>query len=194
MKSNYEKSFNGLLKYYYKNNDFGYENKRIGELCNKCLANNLFNNLITYNMITTLPEILIVDLNLHNYYKESTDLFLRGDSLYWALEKDISLKDYCDNYSYNYFDYELTSFIGHSGGRYGGHFINFSKIDDKWYLFDDLRSVATKYEKFEDVKALIKENSFFGGKLHICILFYEKNNVRGYEDLIKNMRNIFYKK
>ena len=201
LKSNYEKSFNGLLKYYYKNNDFGYGNIRRGEKCDKCKTN----NLETYNMISTLPEILIVELNLHNYYNNSTDSFLKEDSFYWALQEEISLKDYYDNYSDKYYNYELTSFIGHFGDKSLGHFINFSKIDDQWYLFDDLsKEEAVKLGNLEIVKILLKGHNFgflYGpnkvkveSKLKICTLFYEKNRCKGYEYLIKNMKNIFYKK
>ena len=199
LKSNYEKSFNGLLKYYYKKNNFGYENKKLGQKCNKCNTC----NFETYYMISTLPEILIVDFNLHNYYNNSTDSFLKEDSLYWTLQEEISLKDYYDNYSDNYYNYELTSFIGHFGSKNNGHFINFSKIDDEWYFFDDLRKEeATKFGRFEVVKSFIKEkyfgfkygNSMVEAKLKICTLFYEKNKCKGYEYLIKNMRNTFYKK
>ena len=199
LKFNYEKSFNGLLKYYYKNNDFGYENIKRGEKCDNCKTF----NLEIYNMISTLPEILIVDLNLHNYYNNSTDSFLKDDSFYWALQEEISLKDYYDNFSDKYFNYELTSFIGHYGEKSLGHFINFSKIDDQWYLFDDLcKEEAIKFGRFEIVKKFIKEH-YFGftyrkrkveSKLKICTLFYKKNKCKGYEYLIKNMKNIFYKK
>lgn len=199
LKSNYEKSFNGLLKYYYKNNDFGYENKKKGEKCDKCKTF----NLEIYNMISTLPEILIVDLNLHNYYNNSTDSFLKQDSLYWALEEEISLKDYYDNYSDKFYYYELTSFIGHYGNKSLGHFINFSKIDNQWYLFDDLnKGEAFLLGSFEIVKTFINKQCFgftYGNikveaKLKICTLFYEKNKLKGYEYLVRNMESIFYKK
>ena len=199
LKSYFEKSFNGLLKYFYINNNFGFENKKICQKCNKC--NNF--KLETYNMISTLPEILIVDLNLHNYYNNSTDSFLKEDSLYWTLQEEISLKEYYDNYSDNYYNYELTSFIGHFGSKSNGHFVNFSKIDDEWYLFDDLsKEEAIKFGRFEVVKAFIKEqyfgfkygNTLVNAKLKICNLFYEKNKCKGYENLIKKMRSIFYKK
>ena len=140
---------------------------------------------------------------MHNYYNNSTDSFLKEDSLYWTLQEEISLKDYYDNYSDNYYNYELTSFIGHFGSKNNGHFINFSKIDDEWYFFDDLRKEeATKFGRFEVVKSFIKEkyfgfkygNSMVEAKLKICTLFYEKNKCKGYEYLIKNMRNTFYKK
>lgn len=154
-------------------------------------------------MISTLPEILIVDLNLHNYYNNSTDSFLKQDSLYWALEEEISLKDYYDNYSDKFYYYELTSFIGHYGNKSLGHFINFSKIDNQWYLFDDLnKGEAFLLGSFEIVKTFINKQCFgftYGNikveaKLKICTLFYEKNKLKGYEYLVRNMESIFYKK
>ena len=137
-------------------------------------------------MISTLPEILIVDLNLHNYYNNSTDSFLKQDSLYWALEEEISLKDYYDNYSDKFYYYELTSFIGHYGNKSLGHFINFNKGE------------AFLLGSFEIVKTFISKQCFgftYGNikveaKLKICTLFYEKNKLKGYEYLVQNMENI----
>ena len=64
LNTNQEKSFNSILKYYYKINNFGTENIKKNHYCKKC---NTY-NLEYYNKMSTLPDILIIDFNLHSYY------------------------------------------------------------------------------------------------------------------------------
>ena len=108
-------------------------------MCNKCKNH----NLQYYNQISTLPDVLLIDFNLYKYYINTSNSQLQEESFYWVLEEQISLKDNYDRIKYDISSindcyYELTSFIGHFGNKEYGHFINFSKVDDKWYLFDDL--------------------------------------------------------
>ena len=201
LKSFNEKSFDGLLKYYYINNNFGEDNKKKKEFCKNCKTN----NLEYYRRLSTLPEILIVEFDLESYYMNASDAKLGEESFYWALQEEISLKDYYDSFYDNYSDYELTSFICHFGNHKNGHFINFSKIDNIWYLFDDLSpKEAEQIGNFQTVK-LILEKQFFrffygnkiigifeeiGSKLKICTCFYKKNKCKGYENYIEQIKNI----
>jgi len=198
LKSCNEKSFHGLLKYYYTNNNFGENNKKTKEFCKNCKTN----NLEYYRRFGTLPEILVVEFDLGSYYETSSDAKLNEDGFYWALQEEISLKDYYDSFYDNYSDYELTSFIFHCGNHINGHFINFSKIDGEWYLFDDLsKEQAKKFGNFQRVK-IIAEKGYFGftykgevikSKLKICTCFYEKNKCKGYENYIEQIKNIINK-
>jgi hypothetical protein len=199
LNSNNEKSFNGLLKYYYMNNNFGNNNKKKNELCKNCKTYNLEH----YNRLSTLPEVLIVEFDLANYYQNSSDDILREESFYWALQEEISLEDYYDFLYDNYCHFELTSFIAHYGNKKYGHFINFSKIDNIWYLFDDLSpKEALKFGNFEIVKAYIEKQYFcfrYGNesvksKLKICTCFYEKNKCKGYENYIEKIKKIIKSK
>ena len=195
LKSYNERSFNGLLKYYYKNNNIGEINKKTKEFCKNCKTN----NLEYYRRLSTLPEILIVEFDLSSYYVNSSDEKLKEDGFYWALQEEISLKDYYDSYNDNYSDYELTSFICHCGNNKNGHFVNFSKIDNIWYYFDDLyKQEATRIGNFQIVKILL-EKQYFGfkygseeikSKLKICTCFYEKNKIKGYEKYVEQIKNI----
>lgn len=200
-----EKSFNGLLKYYYKINNFGYENLKYGEMCNKCKNH----NLQYYNQISTLPDVLLIDFNLDKYYINTSNSQLQEESFYWALEEQISLKDNYDRIKYDISSindcyYELTSIIGHLGDKKYGHFINFSKVDDKWYLFDDLEEESIEKGNFSQVKEYI-ENTIFGlsitdkngtekakvkSKLKICNCLYKKYKCKGYEKYIEDIKNI----
>ncbi len=199
LKSYNEKSFNGLLKYYYKNNNIGKINKKTKEFCKNCKTN----NLEYYRELSTIPEILIVEFDLSSYYANSSDEKLKEDGFYWALQEDISLKDYYDSFYDRYSDYELTSFIGHCGNNKNGHFVNFSKIDNIWYYFDDLyKREAEEIGNFQIVKTLI-EKHYFGfkygceeikSKLKICTCLYEKNKIKGYENYIEQIKNIIKKK
>ena len=158
--------------------------------------------------MSTLPDVLIIDFNLDNYYIHASDYNLKNDSFYWVLEEQISLSDHydrIDNDSSSKDDcyYELTSFIGHFGNRDHGHFINFSKVDDKWYLFDDLRENSIEIGDFIAVKSYIKYNEFeFGyrngknevkkvsSKLKICNCFYERNICKRDEKYIRDIKKI----
>ena len=198
LKSFNEKSFNGLLKYYYRNNNLGEYNKKKKEFCKKCKTN----NLEYYRRFSTLPEFLVVEFDLSSYYETSSDAKLYEDGFYWALQEEISLKDYYDSFNDNYSDYELTSFICHYGNHKNGHFINFSKIDGEWYLFDDLsKEQALKIGNFQVVK-IIAESQYFGfiykgetikSKLKICTCLYEKNKCKGYENYVEQIKNIINK-
>lgn len=202
LKSYNERSFDGLLKYYYINNNFGEINRKKKDFCKNCKTN----NLEYYRRLSTLPEILIVEFDLSSYYMNSSDAKLKDDSFYWALQEEISLKDYYDSLYDNYSDYELTSFICHFGNHKNGHFVSFSKIDNIWYLFDDLSpKEAVKIGNFQTVKTII-ENKYFsffyvnenimeiiGSKLKICTCFYEKNKCKGYENYIEQIKNIIKK-
>ena len=195
LKSYNERSFDGLLKYYYINNNFGENNKKMKDLCKNCKTN----NLEYYRRLSTLPEVLIVEFDLSSYYSNSSDAILNEEGFYWALKEEISLKDYYDSLYDNYSDYELTSFIGHCGNHKNGHFINFSKIDNIWYLFDDLSpKEAEIIGNFQTLKAII-EKGYFGfiyrgevikSKLKICTCFYEKNKCKGYENYIEQIKKI----
>ena len=195
LNSNNEKSFNGLLKYYYMNNNFGNNNKKTKEFCKNCKTC----NLEYYNRLSTLPEVLIAEFDLSSYYNNHSDAILKEDSFYWALQEEISLEDYYDFLYDNYCHFELTSFIAHCGNKIYGHFINFSKIDNIWYLFDDLsKEEAKKIGNFQTVKTII-EKEYFGfiykgeiikSKLKICTCFYEKNKCKGYENYIEQIKKI----
>lgn len=195
-----EKSFNSILKYYYKENNFGKENIKKNEYCKKC-----FNfNLEYYNKMSSLPDILVIDFNLHNYYNNTPDNKLKEDSFYWVLEENISLEEHYDKIYYDFSNkkdcnYELTSFIGHYGNNENGHFINFSKIDGEWFLFDDLhKKEAIKIGDFKRVKKHIEESKFsfkygeqsISSKLRICNCFYERNILKGYEYYINKYKEI----
>lgn len=203
-----EKSFNGLLKYYYKINNFGNKNLKYGEICNKCKTH----NLQSYNQISTLPDVLLIDFNLEKYYINTSNSQLQEESFYWALEEQISLKDNYDRIKYDISSindcyYELTSFIGHYGDKEHGHFINFSKVDDKWYLFDDLRKEPFEIGNFSHVKMLIEKQIFsfslidqngtkiatVQSKLKICNCFYKIYKCKGYEQYIEEIKNIIKK-
>ena len=199
LNSNNEKSFNGLLKYYYMDNNFGNNNKKIKEFCKNCKTY----NLEYYNRLSTLPEVLIVEFDLSNYYMYSSDDILKEDSFYWALQEEISLEEYYDFLYDNYCHFELTSFIAHYGNKKYGHFINFSKIDNIWYMFDDLcKDEAIKFGNFEIVKSYIEKQYFsfrYGNesiksKLRICTCFYEKYKCKGYENYIEKIKNIIKSK
>lgn len=203
-----EKSFNGLLKYYYKINNFGYENLKYGEKCNKCKNY----NLQYYKKIGILPDVLLIDFNLDKYYINTSNSQLQEESFYWVLEEQISLKDNYDRIKYDISSindcyYELTSFIGHYGDNEHGHFINFSKVDDKWYLFDDLAEKSIEIGNFFLVKKIIetqifryrltdnngKEIAIVKSKLKICNCFYKMYKCKGYEKYIEDIKNIIKK-
>ena len=195
LKSYNERSFNGLLKYYYKNNNIGVINKKTNEFCKNCKNY----NLEYYRRLSTLPEVLIVEFDLNSYYINSSDSKLKEDGFYWALQEEISLKDYYDTVYDNYSDYELTSFICHCGNNKNGHFVSFSKIDNVWYYFNDLqKKMATKIGDFLVVKILLEKQYFgfiYGGeeiksKLKISTCFYEKNKIKGYEKYVDQIKNI----
>jgi hypothetical protein len=97
LNTNHEKSFNSILKYYYKINNYGTENIKKNQYCKKC---NTY-NLEYYNKIRTLPDILIIDFNLHSYYDNTPDNKLKEDSFYWALEENISLDEHYDRIFYD---------------------------------------------------------------------------------------------
>ena len=98
----------------------------------------------------------------------------------------------------------ITSFICHYGNHELWHFINFSKIDGEWFLFDDLSNKeAFKYGNFQTVKFNIEKQEFgfiyeqtrnglaykkerIVSKLKICNCFYERNILKGYEYIFKN--------
>ena len=197
-----EKSFSGLLKYYYKINHFGNENLKCGEFCGLCKKY----DLKYYNKISTLPDVLIIDFNLDKYYINATNSQLKEESFYWTLEEYISLIDHYE--AINYYDssknhcyYELTSFIGHFGNKEYGHFINFSKVDDKWYLFDDLTKNSYEIGDFYKVKFFIENNIFafsmgegtketiVESKLKICNCFYNRYKCKGYEKYVEEIKN-----
>ena len=197
-------SFDRLLQYYYKINNFGKQNSKSGEFCNKCNSY----NLNYYNKMSTLPDILIIDFNLEKYYIYASDYRLKNDRFCWLLEEQISLSDHYDRIDYDSSSkddcyYELTSFIGHFGEREHGHFINFSKVDDKWYLFDDLRENSVEMGDFLIVKSYIEKNEFsfrysdgknevktVSSKLKICTCFYERNICKGDEQYIRDIKKI----
>ena len=179
------KSFNSLLEYYYKTNYFGKENIKKNVYCKKCKT---YNSQF-YNTMSALPDILFIDFNLKNYYYNTQ---LRNDTCEWVLEENISLEKYydriyCDSSNIKDCNYELTSFICHSGNSAYGHFINYSKINDKWFLFDDLESDAIEIGDFITVK-----KSIYG--LNVCHCFYEKNILKGYEHYIQKYNEIINKK
>lgn len=156
LNSNEEKSFNGLLKHYYRENNFGKENLKKNEFCQFCETN----SLEYYIKMSTLPEILAIDFNWHKYYDTASDFDLKNKSFDWLLQEEISLLEHYDkNFSFeskiDYY-YKLTSFIAHFGNRVNGHFINFSKIDNSWYYFDDLsKEPAFKIRDFNFLKNFI---------------------------------------
>ena len=198
------KSFNQILKYYYKINNFGNENIKKNEYCKKCKTY----NLEYYNKMSTLPDILVIDFNLHSYYNNTPEYKLKEESFYWVLEENISLEEHYDMIYYDYSNknncnYELTSFIGHYGNLENGHFINFSKIDGDWFLFDDLsKEEAIKIGDFKIVQKLIEIQKFgfkykgkeISAKLKICNCFYEKNILKDYDYYIKRYKDIINKK
>ena len=85
IKSGGSKSFNELLKYYYKMNNFGKEYLKIGEICKKCKNS----SLTYYNQISTLPEVFIIDFNYEGYYKNTSAKIEEKDSFNWVLEEQI---------------------------------------------------------------------------------------------------------
>ena len=189
LKSGGDKSFNGLLKYYYKINYFGNNSKK-GEKCEKCKKF----VLEFYNKISTLPEILLIDFNLRDYYNNTAIDDLKKDSFYWFLEEQISLSEHYDRIDYdissvNDCNYELSSFIGHYGSIELGYFINFSKIDNQWYMFDDLEEKPEEFGKFEQVKEYLKTSEHFSTKIKICNCFYKRNKCKGYENYIEEIKN-----
>ena len=138
-----------------------------------------------FNKISALPYNLVFDLNLHNFHYTS-DFHLEEDSFYLFLEENLSLENhydqiYCDSNRKDW-NYELTTFIGHYDNSKNEHFINFSKINDKWLLFDDLSYVAFEIGDFIIVKKLIEEPKFgylygskkISSKLRICNVFLKK--------------------
>lgn len=198
-----EKSFKGLLNYYYKINNFGVENLKLFQICKNC--NNY--KMEYYNKISTLPDVLVIDFNLHNYYNNSLDEKLETESFYWVLEEEISLKEHYDRILYDISskkdcDYELTSFMGHFGNKSNGHFINFCKIFDKWYYFNDLcEKEALQIGDFQYVKEFIRTYTFkiaigeeeFKSKLKICNCFYERNKCKQYEKYVQMIKKIIKK-
>jgi len=74
----------------------------------------------------------------------------------------------------------LSSFIGYFEW---GHFINFSKIGDKWYYFNDLHKDSESFDSF----AAVKNKS---SNLKICLSFYKKNKCKGYEHYIPKIKEI----
>ena len=178
-----EKSFNGLLEYYYKTNNFGKVNIKNNEICKKCKMK----NKSYYNMISGLPEVLVFDFNLHDYYKKTS----YEESFYWVLEDNISLEKYYeqiynDSFNKNYCNYELSSIICHSGDSTYGHFINFSKINDNWFKFNCLHDgEAEKIGDFGELIQYIKTED-----RNICNCFYERNILKGYETYIEKLKKI----
>ena len=85
IKSGGSKSFNELLNYYYKMNNFGKEYLKIGEICKKCKNS----SLTYYNQISTLPEVFIIDFNYEGYYKNTSAKIEEKDSFNWVLEEQI---------------------------------------------------------------------------------------------------------
>jgi ubiquitin C-terminal hydrolase len=202
IKSGGNKSFKELLKYYYRINNFGIEHSKKGEICKKCKSS----SLEYHNQISTLPEVLIINFNYESYYENASPEMKKEDSFYWVLEEQIDLLNYYDRIAddpsnKNDCYYELTSFVAYFGGDEQGHFINFSKIDDKWYLFDDLMDESILLGSFEILKQIIaiKELSFkygekiIGSKLKICFCFYERNRCKGYENYIRKIKEIIKK-
>ena len=121
----------------------------------------------------------------------------------WILQEERSLlehydKDFSFDSKIDYY-YTLTSFIAHYRNRDDGHFISFSKIDNSWYLFDDLSKEPTfKIGDFKNLKILINQNwkinfgyNIFTSKLRICFCFYERIKYKGYENYIQTIKKIF---
>lgn len=74
----------------------------------------------------------------------------------------------------------MSSFIGYYDW---GHFINFSKIGNKWYYFNDLRKNYESFDSFTEVKNKSSD-------LKICLSFYKKNKCKGYEYYIPKIKEI----
>ncbi len=71
--------------------------------------------------------------------------------------------NFLDDISINNKKYELISFIVHIGRNLSsGHYINYSKINTKWYLFND-----------NEVKNVIMSNEYFDGRTSPYILLYK---------------------
>jgi len=178
IKTGGSKSFNELLKYYYKINNFGKENSKNGEICEKCKNS----SLTYYNQISTLPEVFIIDFNYESYYNNTSIKIGKEVSFDWVLEEQIDLLKYYDGKCYESYEgyYKLSSFIGYFEW---GHFINFSKIGDKWYYFNDLYKDSESFDSFTAVKNKSSD-------LKICLSFYKKNKCKGYEHYIPKIKEI----
>ena len=175
-----EKSFDALLNYYYKTNFFGKENLKKENTCSKCYSN----SLQFYNKMSTLPEILYIDFNWGKFSS------LSGIKSDWILKEEISLLKHYDNVNFGKIDYyyRLISFVAYYTW---GHFVNFSKIDGCWYLFDDLSDGPA--EKING-KGTFNDAKQRSDGLIICYCFYEKYKCKGYENYIQKIKEIIGKK
>jgi len=93
--------------------------------CDKCKT---LNQAIKKHYIWKLPENLIIVFKRFNGLdKDNTHITFDINNL--------NLNKY--TYNNNNINYNLYSTINHFGNILGGHYINISKRDNKWYIFDD---------------------------------------------------------
>ena len=93
--------------------------------CDKCKTHN---QAIKKHYIWKLPENLIIVFKRFNGLdKDNTHITFDINNL--------NLSKY--TYNDNTINYNLYSTINHFGNILGGHYINISKRDNKWYIFDD---------------------------------------------------------
>lgn len=93
--------------------------------CDKCKTHN---QAIKKHYIWKLPQNLIIVLKRFN------GLDKNNTQITFDIEKlDISKYTYKNKKT----NYNLYSTINHYGNILGGHYVNFSKRNDKWYIFDD---------------------------------------------------------
>ncbi len=133
-----------------------YENiENIKGYCLKCDSEE---DIQKTTKLYTIPDIFIIHFRrTGNSYKDERFIDFELD--------DVSFDKHIENEKYRNRKYELIGIINHTGGYYGedkysGHFTSINKnfIDNKWYLFDDLKIICKKHIKSKDAYILVYKN------------------------------------
>lgn len=111
--------------------------------CKKCNDKNLCEKQISF---WNIPNVLIINLKRFKNNKNSVhkiDTFV-------SYSQDLDMTPYmCELIQATNNNYKLTSVIHHYGAYGGGHYVEYSKIDDDWYLFNDAGVQKINSDKIE---------------------------------------------
>ena len=90
-------------------------------------------NAVKYNSILSLPKYLILSLRRLNFDHEQNDFVKSFENI--DFDEEIVLDSLSDSNN----RYCLKLIIVHIGNAKGGHYVCFKKINEKWFLLDDLK-------------------------------------------------------
>ena len=140
-------------------------------ICNKCQQF----EISTQSILISLPRIFIINFKRvgeQDFYSHNLDIPL-----------NLYSKDFAENNNGKNYEYELTGFIKHYGGRNSGHNIAICKnfFDSIWYEYNDSR-----------VKSIVNSNSFNKNNKELIdlsngFLFFYKMNEKTPLDNNKNV-------